>query len=812
MASLDYRLNPIYTIKECSSCGTLYTKSRCCSKGGFVDKFVRDPNKTPDSSQRPPQNCPKCGNPVDGLYCRQCALLRKKLKEVWSTICYEDEIFQDFLNTSESSNDKTNVVNAPQEPFVFNQDPGENSSQRPPHIDHHCCYGCGDSLDGIFCQRCTCESCGNGAHYGYNCPPKVPTISNPEPCHNQNVDEFPQTLPSFHPTCYSGDGSSFTYDSTPNFVDDSPNVFNLPPQPPTYSYEFCGNDAHYGHDCPPQVPFIYNPEPCYNQDFNFPQNFQCFQQQYICCTRCGGPHETFQCQQVIFYEPCCENCGGPHETFQCQPMNYYEPNLCYESNYSGFDHFQPPQYSVIHQPPHEKTIGELLAEERAANIDQSPPQEMSIQDMEDLKQHYLDEMKSLINDLQIKDYRNERIDIQYRRECEIKIDELKQNFNGMSIEIRKKEKELLQQEQAAYVRTSQRFNFIYYDDDDDEESSIPLSDVISELPPCVAITPVLSTEEPDNSLSMGDEHLDTIPATESDEVIKSSVEDLVPIPSESEGIPDNICDVPFHDNSPPLDISKDQFEDFSDSNDDSTSIDDDSFSIDNIDYVEASPPHSELVSLEEVKDFHPEDGELEDDVLREKLSKINLLIAKIEALNANPTPFSDSVLKSPIPVEDGDSFLEKFKTTPELETFKFDIEEKNSGSTTIHADISLPECFYFKSEPNPGDLTSIIDPEIRENVSSTTKVNLPFEDDQSPLFAYVIWIFLSFLTYPVTPPYLLSSGNEDTIFDPGISIYHSFMPGVSHRSETFMKFNVYRNHLNESPMEILSSTCFPMDQ
>ncbi|GJU74178.1 hypothetical protein Tco_1265583 [Tanacetum coccineum] len=46
----------------------------------------------------------------------------------------------------------------------------------------------------------------------------------------------------------------------------------------------------------------------------------------------------------------------------------------------------------------------------------------------------------------------------------------------------------------------------------------------------IAITPVLPTEEPDNSLSMGDEHLDTIPATELDEVIKSSVEDLVPIP------------------------------------------------------------------------------------------------------------------------------------------------------------------------------------------------------------------------------------------------------------------------------------------
>ncbi|GJX90314.1 hypothetical protein Tco_0343640 [Tanacetum coccineum] len=228
MASLDYRLNPIYTIKECSSCGSLYNKE-CCSNMSSVGKIVRDPNKTPDSSQRPPHNCSKCGNPVDGPYCRGCALLRKKSKEVWSTVCYEDEIFQDFLNPFELSNDKTNVVNLPQEPFVFNQDPGENSSQSPPHIDHHCCYECGDSLDDIFCQRCTCKSCGKGAHYGYNCPPQVPIISNPEPCNNQTIDELPQTLPSFDLTCYSGDGNSFTYDSTPNSVNDSLNIFNPPP-------------------------------------------------------------------------------------------------------------------------------------------------------------------------------------------------------------------------------------------------------------------------------------------------------------------------------------------------------------------------------------------------------------------------------------------------------------------------------------------------------------------------------------------------------------------------------------------------------
>ncbi|GJU70398.1 hypothetical protein Tco_1256657 [Tanacetum coccineum] len=112
----------LFTFKECSSCGAWFNKSCGCSKGGFVDKFVRDPNKTPDSSQRPlifEKNCPKCGDPVDGLYCRKCALLRKKLREILD----ENEFFQDFLNTSESSNDNTNVVNAPQDLFVFNQDP-----------------------------------------------------------------------------------------------------------------------------------------------------------------------------------------------------------------------------------------------------------------------------------------------------------------------------------------------------------------------------------------------------------------------------------------------------------------------------------------------------------------------------------------------------------------------------------------------------------------------------------------------------------------------------------------------------------------
>ncbi|GJY76974.1 ubiquitin hydrolase [Tanacetum coccineum] len=69
----------------------------------------------------------------------------------------------------------------------------------------------------------------------------------------------------------------------------------------------------------------------------------------------------------------------------------------------------------------------------------------------------------------------------------------------------------------------------FYDDDDDDEYTIQYREYLENL--SNAITPDLPTEEPDNSLSMGDEHLSTIPETESDEVIKSSVENLVPIPN-----------------------------------------------------------------------------------------------------------------------------------------------------------------------------------------------------------------------------------------------------------------------------------------
>nr|GFB65775.1 hypothetical protein [Tanacetum cinerariifolium] len=245
MMSFDYRLKPLYTIKECSSCGALYTTYYCCSNGSLVDKINCDPNKSPDSPHlhmfsSNKRHCFQCKDVLrDGEFCQRCTCMRcgSGLSKGLCLIC---------RNNQNSLNDSPSI--------------SENSSQSPP-------------ISSAIVVT------------GVNFPSQVFIIPNPKPCNNQTIDELPQTLPSFDPTCSSGDGNSFTYDTKSNIVDDSSNVLNPPSQLPKYSYEFCENDTYYSHDCPPQVPFTYDPKPCYNQEFKFPQNSQNFQQQYLCCTR-----------------------------------------------------------------------------------------------------------------------------------------------------------------------------------------------------------------------------------------------------------------------------------------------------------------------------------------------------------------------------------------------------------------------------------------------------------------------------------------------------------------------------------------------
>ncbi|GJU39439.1 hypothetical protein Tco_1192396 [Tanacetum coccineum] len=230
-----------------------------------------------------------------------------------------------------------------------------------------------------------------------------------------------------------GSGNEFVYDPNPYSSNETPDFSYPPPQPQfeTYSCELCGNDSHYGYDCPPRFPLVYEETP-----------------------------------KVL-----------------------------------------------------------LLAWEKFFKIKHRE------------KQHPLEDIQELIRKL-LKDVQN------------------------------------ISEELAEYINSpSWNRPAFYFDDDDDEESSIPVREIISELPLCVAITP----EEPDNSLSMGDEHLSTIPETESDEVIKSSVENLVPIPCESEDFSDikSECDVPVCDNS--ITFSNPLFDadnDFSSSNDESFSDED----------------------------------------------------------------------------------------------------------------------------------------------------------------------------------------------------------------------------------------------
>nr|GEY40306.1 hypothetical protein [Tanacetum cinerariifolium] len=168
-----------------------------------------------------------------------------------------------------------------------------------------------------------------------------------------------------------------------------------------------------------------------------------------------------------------------------------------------------------------------------------------------------------------------------------------------------------------------------------------------------------------------------------------------------------------------------------------------------------------------------------------------------------------------------DSFIFDLSINPFPPTDRSDFNEFTDELAHI---ISLPEydCFCFKNEPNSRDFTLDVVEDIfptrepRIHVHNdlpthfTLQLNLDFILSSESLFTYVVWIFLPFLSYSVAHQYLLFFGNEDTIFDPGISSYHisSFMPDISHQNGTFKKFNV----LNESPMEILFSTCSPMDQ
>nr|GEV24494.1 hypothetical protein [Tanacetum cinerariifolium] len=236
--------------------------------------------------------------------------------------------------------------------------------------------------------------------------------------------------------------------------------------------------------------------------------------------------------------------------------------------------------------------------------------------------------------------------------------------------------------------------------------------------------------ETEDSLRMGDEHLDTILATESNEFIKSNVENLIPNSSESEDLSDSECDVPAYDDFTTFsNLLFDADDDFSSSNDESffdediskkiysnplfdeeiisMKIDPHHFNVE-FDLIESLLNHnSSIISssskidslLDEfagelilLKSIPPRIDETDCDP-EEQIS----LIKKLLYDNSSPRPPKEFISKNsnaeiksfspfPIPVKDIDSFMEEIDLSftlddsindslslPENESFHFDI-------------------------------------------------------------------------------------------------------------------------------------------
>ncbi|GJU56129.1 hypothetical protein Tco_1229843 [Tanacetum coccineum] len=776
------------------------------------------------------------------------------------TYCVDNGVFQNFQDTSESSNDNTNVVNAPREPSVVDQDPGVNISQNPPQIDHNCCYECGDSLNGIFCQQCICESCGKGAHFGYNCPPKDPIISELEPCYNRNFDCFPhdsQTLPQQYLVCAYCGGPHFDYQC----------------QPINQEY-YNSHSSGFDQFQPPQFSDVYQTPPVASMEMLHAQTdlieaMQDFLKKYD-----HIPHNEKSIKLLLAEEKFLKIKQVVEEE-QTQPEYLQELLQSLLKDLQILNEIQPLKQEIsnqIQKDQEEKSIAELLAEERLQKANQAlnesqSPQEMRIQDLEIQKQQCLEEIKEWMNDLGIREYQKEEIDIDYRRKCEDKIYELKDKFNGLSIEIRKiiQEAEELRESEArariqkiiidddddnlgfyavhpntihtpvsqnvepkdslimgdGHINTTPETETIsvetlvsnpsesddfslgecnlfdiddsYYEKStsrlahlapispeiveacvDDDDDSIPLGDIIARSK---AITPDLPIEEPDNFLSMGDEHLDTIP----------SVEYLVPIPRESEGLSDNEseCDMPSLSEE---EIQKDEFNSFS-----NPLYDIDDEIITNESNLLSKKDLDEIILIPSGIDepcFNAESDLLESLLNRDSpidSTKTDSIFDEFsfprlpeEHNSENVDTIIESLSYSPIPVEDSDYLMKEidlFLTSddsmpPGIESDDYDSEGDFRFLEELLINDSLPlpknESYSLDSFDNPespvvkscfdfepvaavtNDFDVLNNDESFDSGEGGNVDSLNVEEEDS--FTFTIRSFLPFVTYPEVLP------------------------------------------------------------
>nr|GFB43798.1 hypothetical protein [Tanacetum cinerariifolium] len=249
------------------------------------------------------------------------------------------------------------------------------------------------------------------------------------------------------------------------------------------------------------------------------------------------------------------------------PENFSEENVVSKTNQ------EPPQDSDIHQ---------LI-------------EECSIEVPEEQKQKMEDTMFGLLKICHHKQFLCIHDDVNNLIESALKSKLLSINSQRLD----KKEQEVKNVEEQPAERRNhaerslQNFRVIH-------KSSISLN--TSQISSIHADTPILSIKEPENSLSMGYEHLSITPETESDEVTKSNAKNLLPIPSEYEVTSEDKreCDELVCDN---------HSDTFSDSKiDDDILVYDDDF--EDIEYVEASLSDPEIVSVEEENVVQQEEEEV----------------------------------------------------------------------------------------------------------------------------------------------------------------------------------------------------------
>nr|GEY23052.1 hypothetical protein [Tanacetum cinerariifolium] len=276
---------------------------------------------------------------------------------------------------------------------------------------------------------------------------------------------------------------------------------------------------------------------------------------------------------------------------------------------------------------------------------------------------------------------------------------------------------------------------------DDEEHSIQYKEYLENS--SNATTTVLPTEEPEYSLSMGYEHLNTTPEMESDEVIKSSAKNLVPIPSECEDTFDDEseCDVPVKDESSPV------FTTFSnplfDCNDDFTSSDDESLSDEDVPMKDFKVYSNPLFDDDEINSdkIDPHCFNIESDLI-ESLSNRDTLIDSSPKFNYLEE-FSGELRRQPsIHFLDSDSQredIDMFTSTNDLLPSSIESDDYDSQGDIhfleellVHDSIPLPKNessnfdyhdnpsfprppqeppdveFFFNFEPNSGELTATV--------------------------------------------------------------------------------------------------------